>query len=36
MFSILGFTVAAGKILQIDVLADPERLRQVNVDELDE
>ena len=35
LFSILGFTVAAGKIRQIDVLADPERLRRVNVDELD-
>jgi RNA polymerase sigma-70 factor (ECF subfamily) len=34
LFSILGFTVAAGKIVQIDVLADPERLRQVNVDVL--
>ncbi len=28
LFSVMGFTVARGKIVEIDVLADPERLRQ--------
>ena len=27
--SVLGFTVAGGKIVEIDILADPERLRLV-------
>jgi RNA polymerase sigma-70 factor (ECF subfamily) len=30
-FSVLGFTVAHGKIVEIDVLADPARLRQLNL-----
>jgi hypothetical protein len=27
LFSVMGFTVAGGKIVEIDILADPERLR---------
>jgi RNA polymerase sigma-70 factor, ECF subfamily len=34
--SILGFTVAAGKIVEIDILADPERLRRLDLAELEE
>jgi len=30
LFSVMGFTVARGKIIEIDVLADPERLRQLD------
>ena len=30
-FSVIGFTVAHGKIVEIDVLADPERLRRLNL-----
>ena len=32
--SVMGFTVAHGKIVAIDALADPERLRQLNLDDL--
>jgi RNA polymerase sigma factor (sigma-70 family) len=30
-FSVLGFTIAGGRIVEIDVLADPERLRGLDV-----
>jgi hypothetical protein len=30
-FSVMGFTVAGGKIVEIDVLADPVRLRQLDL-----
>jgi len=30
-FSVMAFTVAHGKIVEIDVLADPERLRRLNL-----
>jgi RNA polymerase sigma-70 factor (ECF subfamily) len=30
-FSVMGFTVRRGKIVEIDVLADPERLRQLGL-----
>lgn len=30
-FSVLGFTVANGRIVEIDVLADPERLRRLDL-----
>ena len=33
-FSVMGFTVRRGKIVAIDALADPERLRQLNLAEL--
>jgi RNA polymerase sigma-70 factor, ECF subfamily len=34
-FSVMGFTVARGKIVAIDALADPERLRRLDVAFLD-
>jgi len=34
-FSVGGFTVRGGKIVEIDILADPERLRQVDLTILD-
>jgi RNA polymerase sigma factor (sigma-70 family) len=30
-FSVMGFTVRRGKIVEIDILADPERLRQLDL-----
>jgi ketosteroid isomerase-like protein len=30
-FSVMGFTVAGGKIVEIDVLADPKRLRHLDL-----
>ncbi|MGH2779469.1 MAG: sigma-70 family RNA polymerase sigma factor [Actinomycetota bacterium] len=35
-FSILGFTIARGKIVEIDILADPERLAQLDLGILDD
>jgi RNA polymerase sigma-70 factor (ECF subfamily) len=35
-FSVLGITVAHGKIVEIDVVADPERLRQLDLTVLDQ
>ena len=35
-FAVLGFTVAGGVIVAIDVLADPERLRQLDLTVLDD
>jgi RNA polymerase sigma factor (sigma-70 family) len=34
-FSVLGFTVAGGKIVEIDILADPERLSKLDLSALD-
>jgi RNA polymerase sigma-70 factor (ECF subfamily) len=34
-FSVMGFTVSSGKIVEIDSLADPERLRQLDLAVLD-
>jgi RNA polymerase sigma-70 factor (ECF subfamily) len=34
-FSVMGFTVRDGRIIEIDVLADPERLRQIDLTVLD-
>ena len=31
LFSVLGFTIAGGQILEIDILADPERLSQLDL-----
>ena len=31
LFSVMGFTVRGGRIVEIDVLADPERLRQLDL-----
>jgi RNA polymerase sigma factor (sigma-70 family) len=35
-FSVLGFTIAGGRIVEIDVLADPERLRAIDLTVLDD
>jgi RNA polymerase sigma factor (sigma-70 family) len=35
-FSVMGFTVRGGKIVEIDVLADPGRLEQLELAELDD
>ena len=34
--SVLGFTVRGGKIAQIDILADPARLRQLDLAHIDD
>ena len=31
VFSVLGFTIAAGKVVEIDILADPERLGRLDL-----
>jgi RNA polymerase sigma-70 factor (ECF subfamily) len=31
LFSVVGFTVAGGKIVEMDILADPERLGRVDL-----
>ena len=35
-FSVMGFTVRGGKIVEIDILADPARLRQLDLAVLDD
>jgi RNA polymerase sigma-70 factor (ECF subfamily) len=34
-FAVMGFTVRGGKIFEIDILADPARLRQLDLTVLD-
>jgi hypothetical protein len=34
--SVAGFTVTGGKIVEIDILADPERLRQIDLSQISE
>jgi len=34
-FAVLGFTVAAGRIVEIDILVDPERLARLDLTVLD-
>jgi hypothetical protein len=34
-FSIMGFTVSGGRIAEIDILADPERLSRLDLSFLD-
>jgi RNA polymerase sigma factor (sigma-70 family) len=36
LFTVLGFTISAGKIVEIDVIADPGRLRQLDLAVLDD
>ena len=36
LLMVLGFTIRGGKIVEIDALADPERLRQLDLAVLDE
>ena len=31
LFAVLGFTIAGGKVVEIDILADPERLRRLDL-----
>jgi RNA polymerase sigma-70 factor (ECF subfamily) len=31
LFSVVGFTIAGGKIVEMDILADPERLSRLDV-----
>jgi hypothetical protein len=35
-FAVMGVTVRGGRIAEIDILADPERLRQIDLTILDE
>ena len=35
-FSVVGFTVSGGKIVEMDILADPERLRELDLAVLDD
>jgi ketosteroid isomerase-like protein len=35
-FSVMGFTITGGKIVEIDILADPQRLRQLDLAVLDD
>ena len=35
LFSVMGFSVRDGRIVEVDVLADPERLANVDVTMLD-
>jgi RNA polymerase sigma-70 factor (ECF subfamily) len=35
-YSVVAFTIRHGKIVEIDILADPERLRQLNLSVLTE
>jgi RNA polymerase sigma-70 factor, ECF subfamily len=34
-FAVIGFTIRGDKIVEIDILADPERLRQLDLAVLD-
>ena len=31
LFSVMGFTIAGGKVVEIDILADPERLSRLDL-----
>ena len=31
LFSVIGFTIAGGKIVEMDILADPERLSRLDL-----
>jgi RNA polymerase sigma-70 factor, ECF subfamily len=35
LFSVAGFTVAGGKIVEIDILADPDRLSRFDLSALE-
>jgi RNA polymerase sigma-70 factor (ECF subfamily) len=36
LFSVLGFTIAGGKIVEIDILADPERLSRLDLSAIED
>jgi RNA polymerase sigma-70 factor (ECF subfamily) len=31
LFSVMGFTITGGKVVEIDILADPERLGRIDL-----
>jgi hypothetical protein len=31
LFAVLGFTIAGGKVVEIDILADPDRLSRLDL-----
>jgi RNA polymerase sigma-70 factor (ECF subfamily) len=31
LFSVIGFTIASGKLVEMDILADPERLSRLDL-----
>ena len=35
LFSVIGFTIAGGKVVEMDILADPERLSRLDLSALD-
>ena len=35
LFAVLGFTIASGKIVEIDILADPERLGRLDLSSIE-
>ena len=35
LFAVLGFTIAGGKVVEIDILADPERLSRLDLSAID-
>ena len=35
-FSVVGFTVSGGRIVEMDILADPERIRELDLAVLDD
>jgi RNA polymerase sigma-70 factor (ECF subfamily) len=35
LFSVIGFTIAGGKIVEMDILADPERLSRLDLSALE-
>ena len=35
-FAVMGFTIAGGKIVEINILADPERLAELDLTVLDD
>jgi len=36
LFAVLGFTIAGGKVVEIDILADPDRLRRLDLSALED
>ena len=35
LFSVIGFTIAGGKVVEMDILADPERLSRLDLSALE-
>jgi len=35
VFSVTGFTIAGGKIVEMDILADPERLGRLDLSDIE-